>query len=144
MLTIPSPLRTQFKEYLRDKTVPPNTQIAYIKWLRYDLDFCQKYHFPPEYKESLPYFLKTLQRNGKRRHTKSKPHRRLPGITSFLSPDPLYLPLSAPPRRGNPPLTPPRRGIRLSATSIPYSSFFILHSSFLTAPVSEFLAALRR
>jgi site-specific recombinase XerD len=61
MLTIPSLLRTQFREYLWDKTVPPNTQAAYLKWLRYYLDFCQKYHFPQEHRDSLPHFLKKLQ-----------------------------------------------------------------------------------
>ena len=61
MLTIPSVLHTQFREYLRDKTVPPNTQAAYTKWLRYYLDFCQKYHCPHEDRASLPHFLQKLQ-----------------------------------------------------------------------------------
>jgi len=61
MLAIPSRLHTQFREYLRDKTVPPNTQAAYTKWLRYYLDFCQKYHCPHEDRASLPHFLQKLQ-----------------------------------------------------------------------------------
>ncbi len=64
MLTIPTPVRTQFQEYLRNRTVPNNIQAAYLKWLRYYPDFCHKYHFPHDYRESLPHFLKKLQ--GKR------------------------------------------------------------------------------
>jgi site-specific recombinase XerD len=61
MLTIPSSLQAQFQEYLRDRTIPNNIQAAYLKWLRYYLDFCQKHHFPHAQRESLPHFLKKLQ-----------------------------------------------------------------------------------
>ena len=46
MLAIPSALQAQFEEYLRNKEIPNSLQGAYKKWLRYYLDFCQKYHFP--------------------------------------------------------------------------------------------------
>jgi hypothetical protein len=36
-------------------------QGAYQKWLRYYLDFCQKYHFPPKQGKSLPAFMQKLQ-----------------------------------------------------------------------------------
>ena len=61
MLAIPSALQTQFEEYLRNKEIPNSLQFAYKKWLRYYLDFCQKYKFSPTHKESLPHFIRKLQ-----------------------------------------------------------------------------------
>ena len=61
MLAIPSALQAQFEEYLRNKAIPNSLQGAYKKWLRYYLDFCQKYHFPPIHKDSLPHFIRKLQ-----------------------------------------------------------------------------------
>jgi len=61
MLTIPSVLQTQFDEYLHKKAVPANLQAIFKKWLRYYLDFCQKYHFSAVEKESLPRFIEKLR-----------------------------------------------------------------------------------
>jgi integron integrase len=80
MLTIPSFLQTQFQEYLRNRTIPNTIQAAYLKWLRYDLDFCQKYHFPPEYKESLPHFLKKLQ---EKRQTQAQQEQAAQAVTLY-------------------------------------------------------------
>ena len=44
MLNIPFALQTQFETSLRNTAIPKHEQAAYIKWLRYYLDFCQKYH----------------------------------------------------------------------------------------------------
>ena len=52
MLNIPSALQTQFETCLRNTTMPKHAQAAYTKWLRYHLDFCQKYHFPHAQRES--------------------------------------------------------------------------------------------
>ena len=41
--------------------MPKPAQAAYTKWLRYDLDFCQKYHVPHALHEGLPRFLHTCQ-----------------------------------------------------------------------------------
>ena len=57
MLAIPSGLQAKCEEYLRDKATPNSLQGVYKKWLRYYLDFCGKYNFPPIHKESLPYFI---------------------------------------------------------------------------------------
>ena len=46
---------------LEQRTIPLCIQTAYVKWLRYYLDFCDKYHFPPEQRESLAHFLQKLQ-----------------------------------------------------------------------------------
>jgi len=44
MLHIPPALLTQFEALLRDKAIAKPEQSVYLKWLRYYLDFCQKYH----------------------------------------------------------------------------------------------------
>jgi hypothetical protein len=61
MLNIPSALQTQFETCLRNTTMPKHEQAASTKWLRYYLDFCQKYYFPHAQRESLPHFLHKLQ-----------------------------------------------------------------------------------
>lgn len=61
MFRVPPALYTQFESCLCSQTVPQQARAAYHRWLRYYLDFCHKYHFPPERQESLPHFLKKLQ-----------------------------------------------------------------------------------
>ena len=61
MLKIPSALREQFELCLRNKPVPVSAHGLYIKWLRYYLDFCLKYDFASDQRESLPHFLLKLQ-----------------------------------------------------------------------------------
>ena len=48
MLATPSALQSKYGQYLRNKAIPNNLQGMYQKWLRYYLDFCQKYHVPPK------------------------------------------------------------------------------------------------
>jgi integron integrase len=61
MLIVPSALQTQFEACLHNQAIPPHTHGFYKKWLRYYLDFCHKYHFPPAHKDSLGPFLNKLQ-----------------------------------------------------------------------------------
>ena len=61
MLNMSSTLQTQFETSLREKAVPTSAHGLSKKWLRYYLDFCQKYHFPQENIESLSHFLRKLQ-----------------------------------------------------------------------------------
>jgi integron integrase len=61
MLKIPSLLQARFEAYLREKKVPKSAHAAFLKWFRFYLDFCQKYHFAETRKESLPHFLHKLQ-----------------------------------------------------------------------------------
>ena len=49
MLAIPSVLQSRFEEHLRNKTIPDHLQWPYKKWLRYYLDYCEKYHFSPNF-----------------------------------------------------------------------------------------------
>lgn len=61
MLEIPSALQSKFDEHLGIRAIPDNLRGPYRKWLRYYLDFCQNYRFPPRQEKSLPPFLRTLQ-----------------------------------------------------------------------------------
>ena len=61
MVTIPAALQAEFTRCLQNKGIPEKTHGVYTKWLRYYLDFCRKYHFPQQQKESLSHFLKKLQ-----------------------------------------------------------------------------------
>ena len=80
MLAIPSALPAQFEEYLRNKAIPNSLQGAYKKWLRYYLDFCQKYHFPPIHKDSLPHFIRKLQ---EKKQTKVQQEQAVMAITVY-------------------------------------------------------------
>ena len=80
MPDIPSALQEQFEEYLRNKSIPNSSRGAYKKWLRYYLDFCRKYNFPPIRKESLPHFIRKLQ--GKKR-TKMQQEQAVNAITLY-------------------------------------------------------------
>jgi hypothetical protein len=51
----------KFDEQLQIRAIPGALHGAYQKWLRYYLDFCQKYHFPPKQRKSLPSFMQKLQ-----------------------------------------------------------------------------------
>jgi integron integrase len=61
MLPIPPRLQAQFEEHLAKRLIPDELHGAYKKWLRYYLDFCQKYHFPTAHTQSLPRFIQKLQ-----------------------------------------------------------------------------------
>ena len=61
MLPVPPQLETQFEDRLRRNAVPKMAHGSYKKWLRYYLDFCEKYHFPAQHRESLPEFLDKLE-----------------------------------------------------------------------------------
>ncbi len=48
MFALPSNLRIELETHLQTRQVPNTKRGAYLKWLRYFLDFCDKYHFPEE------------------------------------------------------------------------------------------------
>ena len=61
MLPIPPQLQAEFENRLRRRSVPKENHGLYKKWLRYYLDFCEKYNLPVRQKDSLPGFLRKLQ-----------------------------------------------------------------------------------
>lgn len=64
MLDIPSPIKEKYARLLSQRNIPPHTHHFYLKWLRYYLDFCQKYQHPERDGESLEHFIKKLQGKG--------------------------------------------------------------------------------
>ncbi len=61
MRAIPPTLQANYLAHLKEKMVPLTTHLFYLKWLRYYLDFCEKYHFLPPQGTSLAHFLRKLQ-----------------------------------------------------------------------------------
>jgi HPt (histidine-containing phosphotransfer) domain-containing protein len=61
MIVIPPNLLARFESILTKRSVPNELRNYYKKWLRYYLDFCQKYKQPISTKESLQQFIKKLQ-----------------------------------------------------------------------------------
>jgi hypothetical protein len=51
MQAIPLELQTKFEDHLRSKAIPDPLLWSYKKWLRYYLDYCEKYHFLPGIKQ---------------------------------------------------------------------------------------------
>ena len=49
-----------FSEFLVSHGVPRDEHYHYQKWLRYYLDFCEKYQFIEADPDSLPYFIRKL------------------------------------------------------------------------------------
>ncbi len=45
MIQIPSDIKINFDALLVKKAIPEKLHSHYKKWLRYYLDFCQKYYF---------------------------------------------------------------------------------------------------
>jgi hypothetical protein len=61
ILIVPGALQKRFIEILLEKGVLSGQQSAYLKWLRYYLDFYQKYCFEEKQPESMAPFVKKLQ-----------------------------------------------------------------------------------
>ena len=61
MINIPKQISTHYDILLNKKKILERDINNYKKWLRYYLDFCQKYNFPHFEGESLPHFLEKLQ-----------------------------------------------------------------------------------
>jgi integron integrase len=61
MQAIPSVLQTRFEDHLRSKAIPESLVWALRKWLRYYLDYCEKYHLSSRDQNSLPPFIGKLR-----------------------------------------------------------------------------------
>ena len=61
MQAILSALQTRFEDHIRGKAIPDHLLWAYRKWLRYYLDYCEKYHFSSRDQNSLPRFIGKLR-----------------------------------------------------------------------------------
>jgi len=61
MRKIPSALNAQFDALLVKNKIPQRFHSHYLKWLRYYLDFCQRYRFSESNSQSLPNFIWKLK-----------------------------------------------------------------------------------
>lgn len=61
MLPVPAELQARFEECLRAQKIQENSRKYYQKWLRFYLDFCEKYRAEPTRRESLAAFLQKLR-----------------------------------------------------------------------------------
>jgi hypothetical protein len=61
MKQIPQQIKTDYDVLLKDKVVPENAHVHYRKWLRYYLDFCEKYHLKQLERGNLALFIKKLR-----------------------------------------------------------------------------------
>jgi integron integrase len=56
MLQVPAQVVSRFQKLLFDKSIPKASHFHYQKWLRYYLDFCNKFQLSPANKQSLSQF----------------------------------------------------------------------------------------
>jgi len=61
MRKIPAALNAQFDALLVKNKIPQRFHSHYLKWLRYYLDFCQRYRFSESNSQSLPNFIRKLK-----------------------------------------------------------------------------------
>jgi integron integrase len=80
MQPIPSALEATYQKCLLNHAIPKETHGSYKKWLRYYLDFCDKYRFLAEQRGSLPHFLQKLQ---EKRQTKAQQEQAASAIGLF-------------------------------------------------------------
>ena len=57
---IPKDTFNNYIEILKRNSIPFDHHSQYIKWLRFYLDFCEKYHFSENDSDSLPHFIQKL------------------------------------------------------------------------------------
>ncbi len=80
MITIPSDLQELFAKLMSEKAIPDRIGWQYKKWLRYYLDFCSKYNFPPAQKGSLARFLNKLK---EKNQTKSQQEQAMDAVRLY-------------------------------------------------------------
>ena len=61
MKQIPSNIKAFYDAHLKNKAISKSAHFHYQKWLRYYLDFCDKYHLNKLKKENLVHFIKKLK-----------------------------------------------------------------------------------
>jgi len=64
MLKLPDKLNQQFDSFLFKKTLSDQDKFFYKEWLHFYWNFCHKYHHDVFHRNSLPLFLKKLQKKG--------------------------------------------------------------------------------
>ncbi|MFC1764068.1 integron integrase [Planctomycetota bacterium] len=60
MQSVPTDIARNYSKLLEAKGIPPKNHYHFQKWLRYYLDFCHKYQFISDDRDSLSYFIRKL------------------------------------------------------------------------------------
>ena len=60
MLAMPSRLQSEYRAWLRNRAIPMNQHGFFMKWLRYYIDFCQKYRMVDSEERRLGSFVDKL------------------------------------------------------------------------------------
>lgn len=74
MIQIPANLVTTYTTFLQQSGVPSGQHRYYIKWLRYYFDFCSKYNFRHEGKESFAAFVEKLKEKKQGENLRKQAH----------------------------------------------------------------------
>lgn len=74
MIPIPAHLINQYTTFIDHRSVQTSRQQYYVKWLRYYLDFCHKYNFLQDAKESLSAFVKKLREKKQSEEQRKQAH----------------------------------------------------------------------
>jgi len=75
MLELPAQLKIDYARLVKQRNIPQHSHNAYLKWLRFYLDFCNKYHHDPALRSSLPLFIRKLhEKNQTSRQQKQACH----------------------------------------------------------------------
>jgi len=61
MKLIPSNIKVLYDAHLKKKAISKSAHFHYLKWLRYYLDFCEKYHLNQLKRENVVHFIKKLK-----------------------------------------------------------------------------------
>ena len=61
MLAIPDNVLARFNEVLKQRAIHETVHVYYRKWLRYFLDFCEKYPLPTSKSEQVRLFIEKLK-----------------------------------------------------------------------------------
>jgi len=75
MIQIPAHLSSKYKAFIEHKGVQASVHQYYVKWLRYFFDFCHKYNFKLDGKESLPAFVEKLKAKKQTEEQRKQAHR---------------------------------------------------------------------
>ena len=61
MRQIPSNIKALYDAHLKKKAISKSTHFHYLKWLRYYLGFCEKYHLDQFKRENVVHFIEKLK-----------------------------------------------------------------------------------
>jgi hypothetical protein len=86
MKQIPQPTKVRYDVLLAQHHIPATLQPYYLKWVRYYVDFCQKYRFEESEKKSLPHFISKLK---EKKQTDQQQNQAFDAVSIFFELEPV-------------------------------------------------------